>query len=143
MTKLGLDVGEKRIGLALSDPTDKIARPLGYLQHRSFDAALKEILSLIKQHRVDEVVVGLPLSLRGSDTRQTKKVREFSQKLASILKVEVTYWDERFTSVLAEKALSEIQVGRKKKRERVDQVSAALILQSYLNSKRSMGEEEK
>lgn len=142
MTKLALDVGEKRIGLALSDPTNKIAHPLGYIKHRSFDTTLKEILFLIKQHQVGEVVVGLPLSLKGTDTQQTKKVREFSHKLASTLQVEVTCWDERFTSVLAERALSQAGVKTKKHRERVDQVSAVLILQSYLNSKgRRSGEE--
>ncbi len=134
MTTLALDVGEKRIGLALSDTSNKIARPLGYLKHHSFEATLKEVTSLVRQHQVDEVVVGLPISLKGCDTQQTKRVREFSRKLASALSVKVVCWDERFTTVLAERVLSEGRVGKKKKREQIDQISAVLILQSYLDS---------
>jgi putative Holliday junction resolvase len=136
MRALGIDFGERRIGLALSDPTGTIASPLPTLKRRRGKrppfAAIEE---LAKEHGVATLVVGLPLSLDGEDSAWTKEVREMGKKLSERTGLPVHFLDERFTSVRAEKALRAIGLPKHKREEkaRVDAAAAVLILQAWLD----------
>ena len=130
---LGVDWGQRRVGLALSDPTGTIASPFQVLEVRGDGAAIRGILGLLEANRVDRLVVGLPLSLNGSESPQTLRVRRFAEKLSSKTRVPVFYVDERLSSRQAERDLIEMGVRREKRRETVDAVAASLLLQSALN----------
>lgn len=149
---LALDVGERRIGLAISDPDGRVAVPLETLERRSEDADLQALADLVEREGVQAVVVGLPLSLDGSLGRQAELTREFARRLAEAVSRPLEMWDERLSSVAAERAL--MPPGDSDKRERrrprvgdrrrpprrregaQDALAAALILQSYLDSRR-------
>lgn len=130
---LGVDWGQKRVGLAMSDPTGTIASPFRVLEVHGDGAAIRGILSLLEAHRVERIVVGLPLSLNGTESPQTLKARRFAEKLASKTRVPVWYVDERLSSKQAERDLIGLGVRREKRRETVDSVAASLLLQSALN----------
>jgi putative Holliday junction resolvase len=133
---LGIDYGERRFGIALSDPTATIAQPLTTLARRAGKRApIQAILDLCGQHDVQAIVVGLPLTLAGSDSDWTREVREFAARLEQRSGLPVTLVDERFTSAAAERAVRGIGLRRqaREQRERVDAGAAALILQSYLD----------
>ena len=137
MRVLGLDVGTHRIGVALSDETGLIASPLTYLNvGKNIEGVLGEVATLCSEHQVTTVVVGLPLSLGGgeggSSVRRAKKMGEL---LETTMDLRVVYWDERFTTMEAERLLVAADVRRKSRRDVVDKVAAALILQGYLDSK--------
>jgi len=133
---LALDVGERRIGVAISDPSGTIARPLQTLARGSREEDFAAIAALVAEHGVGLVVVGRPLSLNGTEGPQARRVARYAEALTATLPVPVTAWDERFTTVTAEEILR--QTRRKKRRARdkgeVDAVAAAVILQSYLDS---------
>ncbi len=134
---LALDVGEKRTGVALSDPMGIVARPLTVLQRASHQADLEAIEALVAEHEVGQVLVGLPLTLRGERGPQAQQVMGYAERLSAGLSVPVLMWDERYSTAEAE-ALMEAkgQRGRKGKDE-LDAVAAAVFLQSYLNSQAS------
>jgi putative Holliday junction resolvase len=134
MRVLGLDVGEKRIGAALSDPVGIIASPLTVIERKSEDGALGEITALAREHEVGRIVVGLPLSLDGSPGPQARSVQSFIELLEGRTGLPVVTWDERLSTVAAGRALAEAGVKREKRKERIDAVAAALILQGYLDS---------
>jgi putative Holliday junction resolvase len=133
MRCLGLDVGDKTIGIALSDETGTIAGGLTTLRRIGPRKDPKAIADLVRTHVVDEVVVGLPRRLDGTVGPQAQKVLAFIDDLRPLLKVPVVPWDERFTSVIAQKALIEGDVSRKNRKAVVDKVAAILILQNYLD----------
>lgn len=139
MRVLALDVGERRIGVAISDPSGTIARPLQTLARGSREEDFAAIAALVAEHGVGLVVVGRPLSLNGTEGPQARRVARYAEALTATLPVPVTAWDERFTTVTAEEILR--QTRRKKRRARdkgeVDAVAAAVILQSYLDSQNS------
>lgn len=131
---LGVDYGTRRVGLALSDSARTVALP-----YRTLPAGpqlLDAIAAVVEREGVVEVVVGLPLGLRGQETERTREVRAFAEKLQARLGIPVHLVDERLTSLEAERRLRE--AGRKPSREkhRVDQVAAMLILESFLRSDR-------
>jgi len=133
---LGIDFGERRIGLALSDPTATIAQPLETLQRRRGKRPpTAAILERIAQHDVDRVVLGLPLSLAGDETDWTREVRAFGDTLARRAGLPIEFVDERMTSVIAERAVRSIGLPRaeRERKERIDAAAAALILQAYLD----------
>lgn len=134
MVKLGLDVGENRIGVAISDLTETIAQPYKTLKRDSTE--FEEIRKIVESQQVDEVIVGLPLSLKGNVTSQTERVREFSQRLKAYLNIPVKLWDERFTSKEARRVLKEAPLSRRREKGLEDKLAAALILQGYLESLR-------
>ncbi len=133
MRYLGLDVGDRRIGIALSDETGTLATGLDTLPRVGPRKDLRAIAELVRSRDVGEVVVGLPRSLDGSLGLQAQKVVAFMDELRPVVKVPVVPWDERFTSVVAERALIEGQVSRKGRKGVVDKVAAILILQNYLD----------
>jgi len=126
MNILGIDYGEKRIGLALADREMKIATPYKILGNKGFDFVVNEIRKICETESVGEIVVGLPVSLRGKIEFQAKKVLEFVKFLEVNLKISVKTEDERLTSAMVDKLAEEQKVER-------DAIAAMLILQSYLD----------
>jgi putative Holliday junction resolvase len=131
---LGLDPGERRIGVALSDPTGTIASPHAVIDRRSVDPAVA-VRELCEEHAVVRVVVGLPTGLSGNEGPSATAARVFGDLVAKATGLPVDYQDERFTTVTAEAALLEGGVRREKRREVRDKVAAAVILQTYLDRK--------
>ena len=130
---MGLDLGERRIGVALSDPEQSLAGGLTVLHRTTLDRDLAAIGDLIKRHEVRAVVLGLPRRLDGSLGPQAFRTLAFGDELRRRLGIVVIPWDERLTTVEAEQAMIEAGVSRKKRKGKLDQVAAALILQSYLD----------
>jgi putative Holliday junction resolvase len=133
MRYLGLDVGDRRIGVALSDETATIASGLTTLERVGPRKDLKLVGALVREHGAREIVVGLPRRLNGTIGAQAQKVLEFIEALGPVAQVPVVPWDERFSSVVATRALIEGDVSRRDRRGKVDKVAATLILQNYLD----------
>ena len=134
---LGLDVGDRTIGLALSDESATLASGLRTIRRTGLKQDLRELSGLVREHEVGEVVVGLPRKLDGTEGPQALKVRAFAEALKKVVNVPVTAWDERFTTVAAEQALIEGGVSRGRRKELVDTVAAVLILQGYLDYRKA------
>ena len=127
-----LDVGQKRIGVALSDPAGLIASPFGTITCVSESQDIDSVLRLAAENEAEEIVVGLPLSLSGHAGPQARQVARFTNSLSRRATVPVRSLDERYSTIQAEKLLRES--GVKRTRERVDAAAAAVVLQSYLDS---------
>ena len=138
MKVLGLDVGKRRIGLAVSDGMGITAQGLSTLERRGIDRDIGELKKLIKVHTVKEVVVGLPLNMDGSLGGGAREVVDFADRLKLDLGLPVNLWDERLTTKEAEAILLAADISRKKRRRAVDRLAAQLILQGYLDSKRDV-----
>lgn len=136
MRFMGLDVGDKRIGVALSDESALIASPRETLERRGNKKDIAHLLELARNEEVGEILVGMPFSLDGSLGPQAEKVGRFIDALKTETDIPVTTWDERLSTVSAERALLEGDVSRAKRKQTIDRVAAALILQGYLDSKR-------
>ena len=132
---LGIDYGERRIGLALSDPMGIIAKPFKTIDRKKTTDYIAEILSISKDNNANIIVVGLPLTLKGQQSKQTKVVQEFIEELAQLGKISVVPVDERLSSVAAKKSLQAQGVKTGHEKGRVDETAAAIILQEFLNSK--------
>ena len=130
MRCLGLDVGDKKIGVALSDPQGILASPLTIINRTEEKIYIEAILSIVDRNQVGQIIVGLPLSMDGSIGSQAEKVRAFVYELSSHTKVPVVFRDERLSTVSAKRLLRE--VGKRKKTED-DAIAAAIILQGYLD----------
>lgn len=133
---LAVDFGERRIGLALSDPTATVAQPLGALERRRGKRPpTSRIIETLEEHDVDRIVVGLPLSLDATDTEWTLEVRAFATRLAERSGRTVYLLDERLTSVMAERAVRSLGLPRRERerKERVDTAAAVIILQTFLD----------
>ncbi len=135
MRSLGLDIGDKRIGVALSDPDGILASPLAIINRRDESQDIEAIVDIISQQEVGRIIVGLPRSMDGSLGSQAEKVEAFTQRLASRIQVPLEYRDERLTTVLAAR-LRRAAGGKKKRKARDDAQAAALILQGYLDEGR-------
>jgi putative Holliday junction resolvase len=142
MRILGLDLGDKRIGVALSDPLGWTAQGLEVFENKGAgEAAIKKIKEVVLKHEVDKVIVGLPRNMDGSPGPRAEKARVFAGRLAKALNLPVEMWDERLTTVAAEKLLIEADMSRSRRRQVVDKMAAAIILQNYLDA-RSRKEEQ-
>ena len=139
MKIIALDVGDKTIGVSLSDELFWTAQGLMTIERVGIRKDTGKILDLIKEHNCPTVVVGLPLSFDGSESIQTQKVREFTELLTNKLRssglqnVQIVLQDERFTTKIAERVLIEADVSRKKRKEVIDKQAASVILQGYLD----------
>ena len=133
MRYLGLDVGDVRIGVALSDETATLASGLETIRRTGPRKDVKAVADLVRRHEAGELVVGLPRRLDGEIGPQAQKVLAFMDELRSAVKVPVVPWDERFTSAVAQQVLIEGDVSRRGRKAVVDKVSAILILQNYLD----------
>lgn len=144
MRILGIDYGEHRIGLALSDPTGTIATPLPTLtRRRGKRPPYRRLAELAREREAEALVVGLPLELSGEESDWTREVREVGDRLADRLDLPVFYVDERMTSVRAERAVrgSGLPRGERERKDRVDRAAAVLILQRFLDSGALPGED--
>jgi putative Holliday junction resolvase len=131
---LALDLGKKRIGLAISDPLGITAQGLPNLVRTNKRADLEALGELIREREVGEVLMGNPINMRGTEGRQSGWVREFAESIESRLGVPVKFWDERLTSVEAERVLRQSGISIEKRAAAVDRLSAVILLQSYLDS---------
>ena len=140
MRTLGIDFGEARIGLALSDLSGTIAMPLETIETKDKGAQVREVAQRIADREVTRVVIGLPLEMDGSAGPMAEMVEKFAAKLEATAEVEVIRWDERLTSVAAERAVREMggRRGKKKKKKgHLDPIAACLLLQAFLDSPQS------
>ena len=129
---LGIDFGEKRVGLALSDRQYIIASPYKTLKYISENDLIREIRKIVIDKKVEVLVLGLPLNMKGEDSAQTKKVRKF-KKLLSILSLPIVYEDERLSSIMAKNSLVLQNVKTGENKSEIDKTAAAIILQQYLD----------
>jgi putative Holliday junction resolvase len=134
---LGLDIGTRRIGVALSDAMGWTGMPLESVEVGRRGEHLARLVALCAEHAVAEIVVGLPLGMDGRENRMVQVVRRMAGQLASRTGLPVQEWDERLTSVAAERVLQQADVRGKARREVVDRVAASLILQGYLEHRRA------
>ncbi|MBI2844416.1 MAG: Holliday junction resolvase RuvX [Armatimonadetes bacterium] len=133
---MALDVGDKTIGVAMTDELGIAAFPFETIARTESEKAdLRAVVRLVEEYDVSKVVVGIPIMLSGKEAIQAEKVRSFAEKLARRLKAPVEMWDERLTTVEAERALAETGRLRSRRKDVVDQVAAAVILRSYLAAK--------
>lgn len=135
MRRLGLDYGDRRIGVAMSDELGWTAQGLEVIRRTNAEADLARIADLVREHGVKEVVVGLPKNMDGSIGPRGEICMAFAERLRGKLDVPVVLWDERLSTVSAERTLIEADVSRKKRKQVVDKMAAAIILQHYLESK--------
>ena len=131
---LGIDYGERRIGLALSDPLGIIAKPLKVIDRKATPDYKSAIIEIIDEKEVVEIIVGLPVTMKGDYSEQTKAAQKFIDEISGICNIPVTEIDERFSSIAAKKALHEQGVKTGHEKGRVDETAAAIILQEYLDS---------
>ena len=138
---LGLDVGDRRIGVAVSDELGVTVRGLFTLERANIKADTQQLIETIRENECSAVVIGLPLNLSGQDSVQTEKVREFARKLENKLisnamqDVKVELYDERFTTVIAERRLEDAGIKKAKRREMTDQQAAIVILEDWLRAR--------
>jgi putative Holliday junction resolvase len=140
MRILCLDVGERRIGVAVSDEGQMLARGLGRVERSGKE--IMEIRELAEKYGVESIVYGLPLRMDGSMSAQTEKTVAFIQKLQEEIKVPFLPFDERLSSRQAETILLQADLSRRKRKKHIDKLAAQIILQNYLDSKSEVGAEE-
>ena len=130
---LGLDVGTKTIGLALSDVTRSIATPYHTVRRTKFAQDAKLIQEAIEQHQVGALVIGLPINLDGSEGRRAQSTRAFARNLAARIDVPLAFWDERLSTAAVERHLIEAGASRQRRAQVIDRMAAAYILQGALD----------
>jgi len=130
---LGLDVGTKTIGMALSDATQIIATPFETIRRTRFRDDLQRMLDAIARHQVGGIVVGLPLALDGSDSPRTQGVRQFAKNLMMHTELPVAFWDERLSTAAVERGMIEADLSRRRRAALIDKAAAAYILQGLLD----------
>ena len=138
MRIIALDVGERRIGVALSDPTGTLASPLTTINHASegIQPTLDAIVRLVQENEASEIVVGIPVSMSGREGPQARVIRDFVKRLAERTTVPIRRVDERLSSVQAERMLRDSGARPSRDKGKIDAAAAAIILQSYLDSAR-------
>jgi putative Holliday junction resolvase len=134
MRILALDHGTKRIGIALSDELKMIAQPIEFVPAEPFAAFLARLKQLLSEKEVELILVGMPRNMNGSYGPAALKVEEFVAALRATVTIPIKTWDERLTSAQANRYLIEGNVRREKRKEKVDKMAAAILLQSYLDS---------
>jgi len=134
MRILALDHGAKRIGVAVSDESQMIAQPLEYILAAPFPAFLARLNELVNDKEVELILIGIPRNMDGTFGPAALKVQDFVEALKSSLSVPIKTWDERLTSAQANRVLIQGNVRRDKRKEKVDKMAAAILLQSYLDS---------
>lgn len=135
MRILGLDYGDKRIGVALSDAFGWTAQGAEVIERKKEGDYLERIRELVRVHEVGEIVVGLPKNMNGTIGPRGQICMEFAEELRQTLSMPVHLWDERLTTVAAERTLLEADVSRRKRKQVVDKMAAAILLQNYLDSR--------
>ena len=136
MRILGIDFGDKRIGLAVSDTLCLIAQSLGHYKVKNQEEDKKYFKELASKYEISEIVIGFPLRMDGTQGLRVEKTKEFAEWLQKALNLPIIFWDERLTTQQALRILSQQKMNHKMKKNLKDQISAAIILSSYLESKR-------
>jgi putative Holliday junction resolvase len=136
MRTLGLDLGDRRIGVAISDPQGLLAVPLTVVNNEGEDATIANIVKLAEQYEAERVVIGLPYSLNGNLGQQASKVTAFAKNLSQHTRVNIQLWDERLSTKAADRLMSEAGTKRNKRKQQRDALAAAFILQGFLDSLR-------
>ena len=131
---LGIDYGSSKIGLALSDPLKIIAKPFETIDNISDEKSLEIICSMVDKYFISEIVIGLPITLKNSFSKQTTIVKKFIEMLKEKLSIKITIVDERLSSIEAKKSLIQQGVKTGHNKKEIDKTAAALFLQSYLNT---------
>jgi putative Holliday junction resolvase len=134
MRILALDHGTKRIGVALSDETKTIAQPLEYILTEPADKFLERLKAILAEKEVELILIGLPRNMDGTYGPATEKVKAFISVLKETITVPIKTWDERLTSTMANRVLIQGGVRRDQRKEKVDKMAAAILLQSYLDA---------
>jgi len=134
MRILGLDLGDKTIGIAVSDPLMFTAQGITTIKRTNIGKDIESIREICEEYSVDEFLVGLPKNMNGTLGPQSEKVMEFCKVLEKKFKKKITLWDERLTTVAAERAMLEADLSRKKRKKIIDKMAATYILQGYLDS---------
>ena len=135
MKILGLDLGSRTIGVAISDDLLLTAQVLTSIKRTILEKDLAVILALVNEYKVQEIGVGLPFNMDGSKGESARKAEEFIEKLRETFLIKIIPWDERLSTVAAERILLEGDLSRQKRRKVIDRLSAAIILQGYLDSR--------
>jgi len=138
MRIMGLDVGDKTIGVAISDSMLLTAQSRPTIKRTRPDADINLLQKLAEENEVHEIVVGEPLHMDGRQSPQSQKIARFAKKLHQVTRIPVVFWDERLTSFAAEQHLEELGLSWRKRRDHVDKIAAMLILQGYLDRKRPL-----
>ena len=137
---LGLDVGTKTIGMALSDVTRSVATPFDTIRRTKFTADAKTIREVVEKNQVGALVIGFPLNLDGSEGPRAQSTRAFARNLAAHVEVPMVFWDERLSTAAVERHLIEADASRKRRAEVVDRMAAAYILQGALDRLRNLAD---
>jgi putative Holliday junction resolvase len=130
---IGLDLGEKTIGLAVSDTLRQVASPLRTLKRTKFGENAAQLLAIVGDRAIGGIVLGLPRNMDGSEGPRAQSTRAFARNLAGLTDLPITFWDERLSTVAAERALLEADASRRRRAEVIDHVAAAYILQGLLD----------
>jgi putative Holliday junction resolvase len=133
---LGIDFGERRIGLAISDPQRSTAQPLKTLTHPSPEVAWKEIEKILQEYDIDQIVVGIPYNMDGTSGAAAQKVLKWIETIQKKTAIPIVTWDERLTTEEAQAILIQTGLPRKRRKEKLDPMAAAVILQDYLHSQK-------
>lgn len=131
---MGLDVGEKTIGLALSDTRLIIASPMETLRRKKWSEDSKKLLKLIEEQQVFGLVIGLPLNMDGSEGPRCQSIRQLAENILRVIDISICFWDERLSTAAVTRTLLEADMSRKRRSEVVDKMAAAYILQGFLDS---------
>ena len=136
MRVMGLDVGTKTIGIAVSDALLLTAQPKPTLRRKNLQSDIETLRHMVAENEVHEIVVGQPLHMDGRESPQSEKVGRFAEELRKAVNVPVIFWDERLTSFEAEQHLEHMGLNWRQRRDQVDKIAAMMILQNYLDSRR-------
>ena len=136
---LGLDLGDKTIGVAVADLSRSIATPIEVIRREKFMLDAQRLLAIIEDRKAAGVILGLPLNMDGSEGPRVQSTRAFARNLEKLTPLPIAFWDERLSTVAAERALLEADTSRKRRREVIDQVAAGYILQGALDRMRILG----
>jgi putative Holliday junction resolvase len=132
---MGLDIGSRRIGVAIADELGIVASPVGFVQPGPDDRA--DFENLVRKNGITHLIVGIPRNMAGKEGPQAKEVRAYAEALAADLGLPLTYWDERFTTIIAERNLISGGRSRQQRRTEIDAAAAAVMLQGYLDHQAS------
>ena len=133
---IGLDLGDKTIGVAVSDQMLSVASPLQTVRRKKFSLDAAQVVAIIEQRQIGGLVLGLPRNMEGSEGPRCQSTRAFARNLANLTTLPIGYWDERLSTVAAERALLEADTSRKRRAEVIDTVAAGYILQGALDRAR-------
>jgi putative Holliday junction resolvase len=135
----GLDIGSKTIGIAVSDDQGMVATPVKTLKRKKLQLDMEALSNLVKEYNVERFVIGLPRNLEGRETEASRRARFWGKQIVSQLGRPVHFWDERYSTVAAERVLLEADLSRKRRKEVINHVAATLILQGFLDSRGDQG----